>query len=121
MISRMLAGLAAVPDLGQNLSRTIQHCESIYQLAERDVLEAAFLRPNMIEIKEYQKAVTAPEINSFMKDLSIRMARERELMEYTLGGHLKTGQLGSPQNRPVRRTQDNLVFTLPVAVVARCF
>ena len=38
-----------------------------------------------------------------------------------LGGHLKTGQSGSPQNRPVRRTQDNLFFTLPMAVVARCF
>jgi hypothetical protein len=38
-----------------------------------------------------------------------------------LGGHLKTGQLGSLQNRPVSRTQDNLSFTLPVAVGARCF
>ena|SRR5271157_57702 len=45
----------------------------------------------------------------------------REAQFFILGGHLKTGQSGSPQNRPVRRTQDNLSFTLPMAVVARCF
>jgi len=46
---------------------------------------------------------------------------ESFFQSHTLGGHLKTGQSGSPQNRPVRRTQDNLFFTLPMAVVARCF
>ena len=43
------------------------------------------------------------------------------IARFCLGGHLKTGQLGSLQNRPVSRTQDNLSFTLPVAVGARCF
>ena len=38
-----------------------------------------------------------------------------------LGGHLKTGQLGSPQNRPVERVQDSHSFTLPAAVSARVF
>ena len=37
-----------------------------------------------------------------------------------LGGHLKTGQLGSPQNRPVRRpsSRTRISFTLSVAVLA---
>src|ERR1039458_6147 len=37
-----------------------------------------------------------------------------------LGGHLKTGQLGSPQKRPVRRpsSRTRISFTLPVAVLA---
>jgi hypothetical protein len=38
-----------------------------------------------------------------------------------LGGHLKTGQLGSLQNRPVERVQDCHSFTLPAAVSARAF
>jgi hypothetical protein len=38
-----------------------------------------------------------------------------------LGGHLKTGQLGSPQNRPVERIQDSFSFTSPATVSATVF
>ncbi len=38
-----------------------------------------------------------------------------------LGGHLKTGQSGTPQNRPVERVQDNHIFTLTTTVSARVF
>jgi hypothetical protein len=38
-----------------------------------------------------------------------------------LGGHLKTGQLGTLQNRPVERVQDSHSFTLPVTLFARVF
>ena len=40
-----------------------------------------------------------------------------------LGGHLKTGQSGSPQNRPVRRLsfRTRISFTLPFAVLASLF
>jgi hypothetical protein len=31
----------------------------------------------------------------------------------TLGDHLKTGQRGSPENRPTEVTQDKLIYTLP--------
>ena len=43
------------------------------------------------------------------------------LYRYRLGGHLKTGQSGSPQNRPVERAQDSHSFTLPVTLSARVF
>jgi hypothetical protein len=38
-----------------------------------------------------------------------------------LGGHLKTGQSGSPQNRPVERVQDSHSFTPSVTLSARVF
>ena len=38
-----------------------------------------------------------------------------------LGGHLKTGQSGTPQNRPVERVQDSHIFTSIATVSARVF
>src|SRR5712691_139694 len=38
-----------------------------------------------------------------------------------LGGHLKTGQSGTLQNRPVERVQDSHSFTLPATLLARVF
>ena len=43
------------------------------------------------------------------------------VMKDYLGGHLKTGQLGTLQNRPVERVQDSHSFTLPVTLFARVF
>ena len=40
---------------------------------------------------------------------------------FALGGHLKTGQSGSLQNRPVERVQDSHSFTSPAAGSARVF
>ncbi|MGB7721884.1 MAG: hypothetical protein WBL65_18430 [Bryobacteraceae bacterium] len=39
----------------------------------------------------------------------------------TLGGHLKTGQSGSLQNRPVERIQDSYIFTSSVIGLASFF
>jgi hypothetical protein len=33
-----------------------------------------------------------------------------------LGDHLKSGQWGSPENRPMGLTQDKLIYTLPAGV-----
>jgi hypothetical protein len=38
------------------------------------------------------------------------------LEAFFLGGHLKTGQLWSAQNRPVERTQDRIIFSQPAGV-----
>ena len=38
-----------------------------------------------------------------------------------LGGHLKTGQSGTPQNRPVERASGTICFTSPGTSLARCF
>jgi hypothetical protein len=38
-----------------------------------------------------------------------------------LGGHLKTGQSGTLQNRPVERIQDSISFTSPATVSATVF
>ncbi|MGA9626745.1 MAG: hypothetical protein WBQ65_19885, partial [Bryobacteraceae bacterium] len=37
-----------------------------------------------------------------------------QLGRVSLGGHLKTGQSGSLQNRPVERIQDSYIFTSSV-------
>ena len=38
-----------------------------------------------------------------------------------LGGHLKTGQSGTPENRPVKRIQDNSDFYLTGTLLATVF
>jgi len=44
-----------------------------------------------------------------------------KLPDLTLGGHLKSGQSGSLQNRPVERIQDSYIFTSSVIGLASFF
>jgi integrase len=50
-----------------------------------------------------------------------RLERRIENLPEHLGGHLKTGQSGTLQKRPVERVQDSHSFTSPVILSARVF
>src|ERR1039457_7174812 len=62
---------------------------------------------------------TEVESHGLLHVLVTEHGRGRKVAK-SLGGHLKTGQLGSPQNRPVRRpsSRTRISFTLSVAVLA---
>src|ERR1700683_5209602 len=53
--------------------------------------------------------------------VTIRQRRCGDGYDANLGGHLKTGQSGSLQNRPVERAQDSHSFTPSVTLSARVF
>src|SRR6266480_7015412 len=46
------------------------------------------------------------------------MREPQKVERFRLGGHLKTGHMWSPQNRPTERTQNKSSYTLSAAIPA---
>jgi hypothetical protein len=91
MITRVLRELNSKPKFGEDLPATIKACEESYKKAESEVLEATFLHPYLLDVHDFNAAITRRRINSFMKNLAEQMGKERYEENYTSCGLILCG------------------------------
>lgn len=91
MLSRVLKGLESKVSTLDDLPSLISQAEEVYQTAESQVLEAAFLRPYLLSVADYNRAATKGKINKFIRRLTNEMAQEQREPTYTSSALLLCG------------------------------
>lgn len=84
-IFRVIRRLGGKPEFGTTLESSIGACESAYQEALQDEVEAAFLRPRMLSRADYITGITGGSINEYILNLA-KNIDEFEMCDLILAG-----------------------------------
>jgi len=71
--TKVLAGiLSRTPDLGEGKTKAevVTVCEAEYKEAMDELIEAQFLRPRLLTKQDYVTAITAPQMNPYIRTLA---------------------------------------------------
>lgn len=84
--SRVLAALAAIPDLGSTVAAIRKKCEETYRECIRELVDQKFIYPRLLTREIYEKAIAKKQVNTVIQSISAEIRRYDIACDFILCG-----------------------------------